>query len=229
MRRPQPLVIPCILPVTGSARDPAECPRSVARSGPRNSANSSAGWYMSTQPRSLSSACHCSLLTISPSAWSRAFLSARPHLGRRHQAAPVHQCRIDTLLLEGRDVDARQPLGRGDADRPQLAGLDLLRHLVEAAGGDGEMAAHDLRQHLAAGAGDDVVHLGDVAAGRLDDQGAQDVVGAAQREAAPAHRAGVGLELGEQVVHRLDRRVRRHHQRLILAGEPRQRLPPARA
>ena len=68
---------------------------------------------------------------------------------------------------------------------------------------DGDVAAHDLGQHLAAGAGHDVVHLGDVAAGRLDDQGAQDVVGTAQSEAAPADRAGVGLELGEQVANDL--------------------------
>src|SRR5215213_491065 len=115
-------------------------------------------------------------------------LVRRPQLRRRHQPTPVDQRGIDALLLERRYVDAKQPLGRRDADGPQLPRLDLLRHLVQAAGRDRQMAAHNLRQHLAAGPRDDVVHLGDIPAAGFDDQGAQNVVRAAKGESAPAHR-----------------------------------------
>ena len=39
----------------------------------------------------------------------------------------------------------------------------------------------------------------------------------------PAHRARVGLQLLDEVGHRLDRRARRHDDRVILAGEPGER------
>ena len=191
IRRPQPVVIRRILPVVrpGLCTRPTSrrMPSIRARSGPRNAANSSAGWYMSTQPRSLSSACH----SIAADHLAHRRVQRRPCRRGRILAGAISPRQltsvdVDALLLEGRDVDARQPLRRGDADRPQLAGLDLLRHLVETAGRDGEVAAHDLRQHLAAGAGDDVVHLGDVPARRLDDQRAQDVVGASPGRTRPS-------------------------------------------
>ena len=104
----------------------------------------------------------------------------------------------------------------------RLPGLELARDLVEAAGRDRDLAADDERQHLAAGADRDVVHLLDVAAAGLDHEAAEEVVGRAGREAAPAHRTRVLRELGEEVLDGLDRRVRGDEQRLVLALEPRQ-------
>ena len=76
-----------VAPVTWHQPDLLEtCPRSAARSGPRRkAANSSAGWYMSTQPRSLSSVLPgLGSRPSSPSAASRAFMSVA-HLGGRDQ------------------------------------------------------------------------------------------------------------------------------------------------
>ena len=115
-------------------------------------------------------------------------------------------------------VGMSTPGSRSGEEMPRARSLPAWicwRDLVEAARRDGDVAAHDLRQHLAAGAGDDIVHLGGVAAGRLDDQARSGCGRDRPAEAAPADtEPGSALNLRDQVLQRLDRRVRRHDQRL---------------
>ena len=55
----------------------------------------------------------------------------------------------------------------------------------------------------------DVVDLGRIGADSLDDQAGRDVIGAAGGATGPGDRAGIGLELGDQVVHGLESASRR--------------------
>ena len=130
-------------------------------------------------------------------------------VGADEQAAPVDQRDVDALRLQGRHLDAGQGLVRRDADAAQLAGRDLRRELLIAADAGRDMATQDRGERLAAAGMGDVVDLGRINARRLGDQPGQDVVRTAGGAAAPGDRAGVGLQLGDEVAHVLDRRIRR--------------------
>ena len=70
--------------------------------------------------------------------------------GAADHRAPVGEHEIDALLLEGRHIDAGQPLRRGHADGAQLAGLDLPFVLALAGDAGGDLAAENGGERLAA-------------------------------------------------------------------------------
>ena len=76
----------------------------------------------------------------------------RRDAGRAVDATPVADLDVDALLLQRRHVDALQARGRGDGDRAHLAALDVLLELAVAAAADGDVAAEDRRDGLAAAA-----------------------------------------------------------------------------
>ena len=105
------------------------------------------------------------------------------------------------------------------AERAQLAGLDLALELVVAGDAGRDAATQHLGERLAAARERHVVQLGRIAAGGLGDQAGQDVVGAARGAAGPDDLRGVGLQRGGEILHRLVRRIRRHHDDERIAGE----------
>ncbi len=114
------------------------------------------------------------------------------------------------------------------AERAQLAGLDLALELVVAGDAGRDAAAEHLGERLAAAGERHVVQLRRIAAGRLGHEAGQDVVGAAGGAAGPDDLRGVGLHRGGEILHRLVRRVRRHHDDQRIAGQARDRRDGAR-
>ena len=112
---------------------------------------------------------------------------------------------------------------RRHADGAQLAGLDLAFVFAEARNAGGDLAAEDRRQRLAAAGERNVVDLLGVGADRAGEQRRHHVVDAAGRAAGEGHLGDVGLDGCGEILRRLDRRIRRHHDDLDFLGEPRDR------
>jgi hypothetical protein len=71
-------------------------------------------------------------------------------LRRRYDAPPVGEYQVDAGFLQGWGTYWINPLGSTDGQHPNLAGLDLVEELTKAGRGEGDLAAENRRQQVAA-------------------------------------------------------------------------------
>ena len=132
-------------------------------------------------------------------------------------AAPIGQLDVEALFLERWiSVDFRRAR---HCERAHAPAFDLLGEFADAGNTGGNVAADDGRDRLAAAFKRHVIDFCRIDARRLGDQSNEYVIGAAGRAAAPGDAAGIGFEGFDQVAHVLVRRVCRHDDDLVLAGE----------
>ncbi len=152
----------------------------------------------------------------------RGLRAARSSAGTSGAAKRPRQLKKATSTPCSFSVGMSTPGSRSSEERASarsLPAFDLRAELAVAGDADGDVAAQDRGQRLAAARVGDVVELGEVGADRLHDQPGDDVVGAADRSAAPGDRTRIGLQRGDEVVERLDRRVDRNDDDLELADD----------
>src|SRR5690606_7763202 len=123
-------------------------------------------------------------------------------------AAPVRQHEVDALLGEGRHVGQRGgPLGAGDGQRLEGAGVDLLGVLAHAGDAGVDVVAEERGERLpTTGVGDVVQRAGDLRggdAGLGEQLRGEDVVHPAGRAAGDRHRLPVGDDVVDEVLDRL--------------------------
>jgi len=156
------------------------------------------------------------LPTAWPSSWLSLALTDSGHVGWRIGGKPVaHVIALHTGLGNRRHIgQLGAALLRRVAQRTQLAGLDL-RH----AGGDvGDHQVDLAAQQVGDGQRIALVgHMQDVHIGQLLEHLAGYPAGRAA--AAKAELARVGLGIGQQLAHRLVRRIGRHHQHLAALAQ----------
>ena len=154
---------------------------------------------------------------------SRRWRSSRADAGRGHDRAPVLELDVHPLLAQRRDVEAGKTVGARDGQRAQRAGLHVRRELGKAVDADGDLAADNRRERLAAAGERDVVDATWRHAHGFGHQAGEHLIASAGRPPAPRDRFGTLLEYGDEVGQRAKRRRGWHRDHLVLAGQPRDR------
>ena len=140
---------------------------------------------------------------------------------RRHDAAPAAGFKTRDGIANRRHVrQLRHARRGGDAERAQLAGLDMADARRDAADAGHELAAEQVGHHLVLA---HIGHVNDVDAGHHLEQFDGEIRRRAGGRRADAELAGIGLGIGDEAgdVLRLKRRVHFQHQRDAIDGADR--------
>ncbi|BFO19376.1 hypothetical protein SHKM778_57640 [Streptomyces sp. KM77-8] len=141
--------------------------------------------------------------------------------GRGDDAAPVGETHVVARLLERGRVESRDALRAGDREQAQLAGLDLVEVLTDSGDTEGDLAAEDGGEQFATAVEGDVVDVLRRDPGGPRHQHRREMVRPAGRgTAADRELAGVPLPGADQIVDGPVRGVLRHHDDVLLLGEP---------
>ena len=116
----------------------------------RKAPNSSPVRKASVQPFWLTASFHSCESCISVDQVGQRLLVGVAEAGRGDDAAPVGELHVHAGLLAASARRRRAPLGAGHREHPQLAGLDLLGELADARDAEGDLAAEQRVEQLAA-------------------------------------------------------------------------------